>query len=229
MITHTNPNMPALGLAAQELKPLLDEFVLVGGCAVGLLITDNARPPVRFTIDIDLLTEVASLANYYLLCEKLQQLGFQQTGSIICRWSKGDLLVDVMPTDESVLGFTNRWYDLALKTAVTTVLPNGLKLRHISAPLFIATKIESFHDRGNRDFRHHDIEDIVNIIDGRVELIEEIRAAPHQVRIFIQQEIDDFLAQEDFVELLHWHLLPEQTEQNRLVLVISRLRQMAGL
>lgn len=47
-----DPNIETLELAARALKPLLNELVLVGGCAVSLLITDRARPPVRHTIDV---------------------------------------------------------------------------------------------------------------------------------------------------------------------------------
>lgn len=104
-----DPNLGAVELAAAALGELLDELVLVGGCAVGLLVTDPARTPVRQTIDVDLLTEVTPVASYYTLCERLRTHGFaeQPTEDVICRWAKGGLLIDVMPTDEKVLGFTN--------------------------------------------------------------------------------------------------------------------------
>lgn len=225
----TDPNIAALELAAQELRSLLTEFVLVGGCAVGLLITDGARPPVRHTRDVDLITEVTPLKNYYALCAKLRDLGFKESSEIICRWTKGDLIVDVMPTDEGVLSFTNRWYELAVKTALISTLPSGLQIRHVSGPLLIATKIESFYGRGNGDYRHHDIEDIVNVVDGRPELFDEIRNAPVVAREFIEQEFDDLLAQSKFVESLSWHLRPDASEQGRIPLIIERLRQIAGL
>jgi len=73
-MNNNDPNIQSLELAALHLEPILTELVLVGGCAVGLLITDLARPPIRYTIDVDLLTEVTPLANYYALCEKLKTL-----------------------------------------------------------------------------------------------------------------------------------------------------------
>ena len=75
-----DPNIGTLELAAHALEPLLNELVLVGGCAVGLLITDQARPPVRYTIDVDFLAEVTPLSEYYKLCKKLKALGFQERG-----------------------------------------------------------------------------------------------------------------------------------------------------
>lgn len=224
-----DPNIQALELAARELQPILSEFVLVGGCTVGLLITDEARPPVRATLDVDLLTEVAPTAKYQDLEERLRELGFHGSHEVICRWHKRGLIVDVMPTDPRVLGFTNSWYQLAVERALTATLPSGLKIRHISAPLFIATKIESFHGRGKGDFLHHDIEDIVNVVDGRPELLDEMANAPDKVRAFIAEEMDDFLANETFVEQLAFHLRPEASEQARAPILIERLRRLAGL
>ena len=71
-----DPNLASLELAALALGPLLDELVLVGGCATGLLITDPSVPPVRATLDVDLLTEVTPLSSYYALQERLRQRGF---------------------------------------------------------------------------------------------------------------------------------------------------------
>lgn len=229
MSSSLDPNLDALQAVAKELEPLLGDLVLVGGCAVGLLITDRARPPVRPTVDVDVLTEVTSRPSYYELSDKLRELGFHESRDVICRWRKGELVLDVMPTEGDVLGFTNRWYSLAAKTALESALPNGLIVRHVSPPLFIATKIESFNGRGGGDFLHHDIEDILNIVDGRPELVEEVLAAPQEVREFIEEEIDDLLAKEEFTEVLPWHLQPLLTEQARTQIVLERLRRLAGL
>lgn len=43
-----------------RLGPLVEDFVFLGGCAVGLLLTDRAAPPVRATVDVDVITEVGS-------------------------------------------------------------------------------------------------------------------------------------------------------------------------
>lgn len=224
-----NPNIATLELAAHALKPLLNELVLVGGCAVGLLITDRARPPVRATIDVDLLAEVTPLSNYYALCDKVRALGFVEGGDIICRWVKGGLVIDIMPTDANVLGFTNKWYALAASMPITSRLPSGIKIQHISAPLLIATKIESFYGRGNGDYFHHDIEDIINLVDGRPELADDVRGAPQSLREFIEQEIDDLLGDRGFIDSIPGHLIPIQAEQSRAPILIERLRRIAGL
>ncbi|MDE1180251.1 hypothetical protein [Paraburkholderia sp.] len=224
-----DPNAVILEQAADALRPLLDELVLVGGCAVGLLITDLARPPIRQTIDVDLVTEVAPKTNYYPFCDRLRGLGFRESTDLICRWEREGLIIDVMPVDETVLGFSNRWYGVAVQTAMTRSLRNGLVIRHVSAPAFLATKLESFYARGEGDYLHHDIEDIVNVIDGRESLADEVDAVPAHLRAFLREEFDDLLADRRFVDALPGHFRPDPMDQIRVPLVVSRLRRLAGL
>jgi hypothetical protein len=225
-----DPNISRVELAAAELGPLLDELVLVGGCAVGLLITDPASPPVRPTVDVDVIIEIAPATEYYKFCEKLKARGFaeQSTEGVICRWSKGPLVIDVMPVDAKILGFTNSWYAMAIKFATKYTLPNGLVINLISAPLFIATKIESFLARGQGEYLHHDIEDIVNLINGRETICDEIAGAGDDVRTFLMDEFDTLLGNASFVELISWHLHPTDQDQ-RLEIVLNRMRSIAGV
>ncbi|MDB5823794.1 MAG: hypothetical protein JWR21_2498 [Herminiimonas sp.] len=224
-----DPNADSVELVAHALGELCEELVLVGGCAVGLLVTDPARPSVRATIDVDLVAEVVSLASYYDLRKRLIDRGFQEHGDVICRWRKGALIVDVMPAEEIGLGFSNRWYPLAVQHAQSFKLQSGTTIRVVTAPLFIATKLESFAGRGKGDYAHHDIEDIVNVVDGRKELVDEVADADATVRDYIREEFEDLLADELFTERLPWHLHPDDSNQARVPLLIERLRKLAGL
>jgi hypothetical protein len=228
-MNRNHPNVQLLEVAAAALEPLLGELVLVGGCAVGLLISDQARPPVRHTIDVDLLTEVAPLASYYKLGADLRRLGFVESTELTCRWHKGALKIDVMPTDPGVLGFTNRWYEVAVKTAVSTKLPSGRLLKHTTAPVLLATKVEAFHGRCEGDYLREDMEDIINLVDGREEIVTDLGRAPDEVVRFLQSEFEDFLADVAFVDAIRMHLLPDVVEQARVPLVIERMRRIAGL
>jgi predicted nucleotidyltransferase len=210
---------------AKELETILDELILVGGCTIGLLITESGHPQIRTTDDVDLITEVTTLSNYYILQGKLRELGFIE-GDIICRWVKNGFRVDIIPPDETILGFSNRWYDLAVKTSVKTSLPSGQQVRHVTAPLFIATKLVSFQDRGHDDFAHHDIEDIVTIINSRSELIAELQSGPPEVLEFIREEFDGMLSDNAFTDLLPGHLRPQGNV--RVEVVIERMRKIAG-
>jgi hypothetical protein len=139
-----------------------------------LLITDPASGGIRPTIDVDTIVEVKSYAEYAALSERLRNLGLAEdsSSSVICRWRKGDLLIDVMPTEERIL--SNRWYTPAIATA-QWVHVDRVRLQLITAPYFLATKLEAFRGRGRGDFAgSHDLEDVIAVIDGRVELIGEV-------------------------------------------------------
>ncbi len=92
---------------------MVEQFVFVGGAVTGLLVTDPAAPEARFTEDVDIIIEMASLTEYYTLEEQLRALGFansMESGAPICRWNIDGTIVDVMPTDVSLLGFNTKWY-----------------------------------------------------------------------------------------------------------------------
>ena len=175
----TNPNIQILEAAAERLRTLTEEMVFVGGCATGLLLTDPAASPVRPTIDVDVLVEVATLVEYHRLSEQLRLLGFVEDTSEdapICRWKTSDVILDVMPTDFEILGFGNRWFTLAYKASEWTTLPSGKRIRLLPAPYFIATKLEAFDCRGKSDYlMSRDMEDIVTVLDGRPEIVSEVQ------------------------------------------------------
>ncbi len=149
-----NPNLMILELAVSALGPLADDMVFIGGCATGLLITDLAAPVVRVTKDVDVITEVASLVAYHRLSEQLRGQGFtedQSEQAPICRWLGHGVILDVMPTDEKVLGFGNQWYQPTLENVVQIGLPSDRSIRLVTAPYFIMTKFAAFEGRGNGD------------------------------------------------------------------------------
>lgn len=221
-----DPNIADVELVAHALGPLMDDLVLVGGCAVGLLVTDPTRPPVRATGDVDLVTEVTPRSSYYALCERLKERGFHECAEVICRWRLRDLKVDVMPCDEAVLTFTNSWYAQAAKTAQRQTLPSGRAIRVVSAPLFIATKLESFRSRGHGDYMHHDMEDIVLVLDGRPSIVEDVQSASPEVRAFLEDEFEALLLDAAFDDRILW-LLGGETARKPVVL--DRIRRIIGL
>jgi predicted nucleotidyltransferase len=210
-----------------HIEPLLDQIVLVGGCAVGFLMTDAAQLLIRATDDVDLATEITTLPEYYKFTDQLKAFGFSEdieTG-MTCRWRKAELCLDVIPLNEKVLGFSNTWYPQAFKTATAIKLPNGCILKHIDAPTFIATKIESFLSRGGDDFAHHDIEDIINVINGRIELIDEFAKADQELKEFLSDKLGAFMEISAFTDLIPGHIRPNES---RAEIVFERLRKITG-
>ena len=55
---------------------------------------------------------------YYELEKTIRSLGFENVlEGPICRFRHGELLLDVLPTAEEILGFGNRWYAAVLSSA----------------------------------------------------------------------------------------------------------------
>jgi predicted nucleotidyltransferase len=133
-----------------------------------------------------------------------------------------------MPSDSNVLGFANRWYPLAVETAQRVELPSDLPINLVAAPLFLATKFEAFHDRGRDDWLgSHDLEDIINVLDGRPELVDEIAASQSVVRDALAAYTKNLLAQPQFVSALPGLIFPDESQELRLRLLEQCIRKIA--
>ena len=229
-----DPNVALLEIVAERLGDALrDEMVFVGGAVAGLLITDPAMPAIRPTEDVDMICQALVRADYHRVEVRLRERGFvhdTRPDAPICRWRIGDVAVDVMPTLDEILGFSKRWYLLALETALPIDLPSGRSIRLVSAPVFLATKLEAFDGRGKGDFLFsHDLEDLMAVVDGRATLLEECRASPPELRVYLAQRFAALLAERDFVDALSGNVPGEAASQERLPELQEKLHQIASL
>ncbi len=226
-------NIELLRTVAERLGPLCHDVVFVGGAATGLLITDLAAPTPRPTKDVDVIVEVASLVEYSTrLRDQLVGLGFSEDtdeDAPLCRWVVAGVKVDIMPTAEGVLGFSNRWYATVVRHAVEQELPGGRRIRMASAPLFLATKLEAFRGRGHGDYQaSHDIEDLIAVLDGRPGLEKEITSAPLDVRRYVAGAFRRLLDEAAFLDALPGHLPGDPASQARVRTIIARMEEMAA-
>lgn len=192
-----------LVIVAQALgDELLQQVVFVGGCATGLLITDKATlEAVRYTDDVDLITHVIGYGQWVKFQERLRERGFvvSSDDNVICRMRLGELKVDFMPDDAAILGFSNRWYTDALEHSKNVILSDGTKIRLITPSYFIATKLEAYIGRGNNDpLASHDIEDLLNVVDGCEALPKELEQAEPILKTYIAKQISFLLKHRDF-------------------------------
>lgn len=181
---------------------MLNDVAFVGGCTTGLLVTDEVtKEGIRFTDDVDLIMNAVGFTGWSAFQEQLKSKGFSVSleDDVICRMRLGELKVDFMPDDETILGFSNRWYRQALETAQAYQLTDEIVIRLLTPPYFVATKLEAYKGRGNNDpLASHDMEDILNIVDGRPELVDEIKATQEDVRLYIAEQFDELLAHDMF-------------------------------
>ena len=221
-------NIELLKLVAHRLEELCDEVTFVGGCVTGLLITDKAASDVRFTVDVDCIINVITRIDYYSFAEKLRQKKFKELiygDHPICRWDCDGVLIDVMPVDKSVLGFSNQWYKEAQQHALSKNITDTLGVKIISAPYFLATKLEAFKDRGNQDFlSSHDLEDIISLIDGRPEITQDILTVSENLKDYLSTEFATLMNNDQFIQSLPGHLNYSQESDDRKKIVESRIQ-----
>ncbi|MBX3519650.1 MAG: hypothetical protein KF835_06475 [Xanthobacteraceae bacterium] len=185
---------------------LRKRLVFVGGCTTALFVTDPiALEEVRATDDVDLIVDLVGSAQWAQLQEELRQKGFAEDPSdeVICRMRLQGLKVDFMPDDERILGFTNRWYARGIESAQNYPLTDKLHIKLLSPVLFLATKLEAYLGRGKNDLLgSRDAEDILLVVDGRQELVDEIQEADEDIQSYVAEQFRALLKHRDFDHFL---------------------------
>lgn len=225
-------NLRMLEFVASKLKDMCNDVVFLGGCTTAIFITDSAVPDVRHTLDVDCIIDVISLNAYHQVEKKLQQLGFKKSlhDDVICRWHYDEIILDVMPTDELILGFGNRWYKPAITYANSYGLSNDLKIRVASASYFLATKLEAFKERGNNDFyASHDLEDVISVIDGRSEIVKEVQNESSDLKNYLGFSFSTMIKNSAFQQALPGHFAQYGVLANeRIDMFLARLNQITA-
>ena len=193
-------NITMLQTVANGLGDLKDNMVFVGGAVAELYASNPELSDFRPTLDVDCVIELRSKTAHAKLEDDLIALGFandNSEGAPICRWVYQDILVDVMPLDSDVLGFSNRWYEEGIENKISKTLPDGTEIFVFPPEYYLAAKIEAHNGRGGNDLRQsHDFEDIIYILDNCSELLENITNANESVKAYLKEECSKLLKNE---------------------------------
>jgi len=183
-------------------EDLIRSMVFVGGCTTGLLVTDEfTKEQIRYTDDVDLIVDIMGYAAWTDLQEQLITKGFSidMGEEVMCRMILDNLKVDFMPVDENALGFTNIWYKDAVATAEDYVLNDTLTIKLITPEYFVATKLEAYLGRGKGDaLSSHDIEDLLNIFDGRSSIVNDISSASEDLKNYVSEQLKSLMEDDNF-------------------------------
>lgn len=238
MAAFNNPNLAILELVATALGPVCDSVIFVGGCATGLLLTQERPDRIRITEDVDIVAQAQTIHDYHAIEARVRAQGFSndmRPQAPICRWVYKNVTLDLMPTVKEILGFANRWYPHALQTATPVTLPGGITINMISAPAFIGTKLEAFNDRGKDAYGKpdflgsHDLEDIITVVDRRPELLSECRLETAELRNYLSAEFKALFANREFETSLSGHLPGDTFSQQRVKPIVDVLRALSNL
>ena len=202
-------NITRIKAVSNALAKLQTPVVFVGGATVSLYGDIAFRETVRPTDDVDVLIEIVAYKNYAAIEERLRAIGFTNDieSKIICRYKYQGLIVDIMPTDEKVLGFSNKWYAPGFKQAIDFEIDKQHIVQIFPVSYFIASKLEAYKSRGKKDGRTStDFEDIIFVLNNRNAIWQDLQNAKATVRKYLQEEFTSLLNTEYFNEWIAAHL-----------------------
>ncbi len=190
-------NIVRIKVLAEAFSKLKNKVVFVGGAVVELYCDDSARGEVRPTDDVDVVVEIVNLGSYATLEEDLRAIGFNHDmfSSVMCRYKYHDIVIDIVPTDEHILGFTNIWYKDGLQNSISFDLEDNLTIQIFTLPYFLGSKFEALKsDRHGKDYRYNsDFEDIIYIFDNRINIKNELIECTDEVKIYLQKSISELM------------------------------------
>lgn len=210
---------------ALALGELNEQVIYVGGATVGLYIDDAAAEDVRPTKDVDISLSIASIAELEQIREELIRKSFKQTAedNVICRFRYDDVKVDVMNTKAIGWAPANPWFaqGYAMKE---TIVVEGQTIQILPLPYFLATKFAAYNDRGKNEPRtSHDFEDIVYVLDNRMDIVEQLINAPEDVKLFLKSELERIFSDSTKKEAISGNLFYE-TRDERFNMIMKKLK-----
>ncbi|MFZ4521079.1 MAG: nucleotidyl transferase AbiEii/AbiGii toxin family protein [Bacteroidales bacterium] len=175
---------------ATALGELNQKSVFVGGSVVSLYIDDPAADELRPTMDIDIALEIVTLGQLEQTRQTLAKKGFLQDPqqNVVCRFVYQGILVDVMSTKEIGWAPANSWFRQGFEYLEKISLNENMTIQILPLAYFLASKFEAFHSRGKDPRTSHDLEDIIFLLDNRMNLVEEILSASENVISYLRSE-----------------------------------------
>jgi predicted nucleotidyltransferase len=210
---------------AEALQDLKQDIVFIGGAVVSLYTNDPAADEIRPTQDVDLTLNIFSFAHWQELQEKLDALGFHPDpfGHSISSYKYNNIPVDIMAAEDGPLGASNRWYKIGFNN-LQIAKAKDQEIKILSAPCYLATKFEAFNNRGSDYRTSHDVEDIIYILDNRIEIVEEIAKEDMLIANFIKEQLQTIIKKGLMQEVLMAHIHPIMLEE-RLPIVEEKITQ----
>jgi predicted nucleotidyltransferase len=220
-------NIVRIKAVANLLKGMGQSYVFVGGATVSLYASDPfTAGDIRPTNDVDVVVEVATYAGYTEIDERLRAMGFVNdiTSGVICRYKIDGIIVDIMPTNPTVIGFSNRWYPDGFQHAITHRLNDNTEILIFSLPYFLASKWEAHKSRGGVDLRmSKDFEDMVYIFENCHDFDEQLLAGPQGVRDYMREELATIIDHPDFEEGIYSHMTSSrQTDESNIIIMLKK-------
>lgn len=228
-------NVAMIEQIANALGELKNKMVFVGGSVAELYADFPEISDIRPTLDVDCIVdiEICTYVDYIKLEEQLRTLGFQndtEKNAPICRKIYQGIIVDFMPVNPDILGFSNRWYADGINNKTSILLPNGTSIYILPIEYYLATKFEALNNRGGQDIRgSHDWEDIVYIMNNCANLVNCIKQNPNiQLVEYLQKQYDNLLKNNNIREIIYTSLPVYSEEENidAIIEIMDNIKQL---
>ncbi len=197
-------NLNRLKVIATGLGELCHDVVFVGGSVAELYADDPAATDIRPTMDVDCVIELATYGCLQEFEGQLRKHGFENDmeSGVICRWKYNGEIVDIMPDDDGVLGFTNQWYRPGFQHRIVYELPDGFAVHILPLLYYLATKIEAIRGRGGDDLRlSHDFEDLIYVLNNRQDIISLFDSEDNKILVeYISSWASEMLNRQNYRE-----------------------------
>ena len=222
-------NIAVVAEVAEALKAIRQEMVFVGGAVISLYTDDPAADEIRPTQDVDVALSIVNLSHWEKIQEQLAELGFHPDpfGHAICSYRYKDIPVDIMSTDDGPIGPANRWYKIGFEN-LWTAKAKDQEIRILSAPCYLATKFEAFNSRGKDIRSSHDMEDIIYVLDNRINIVQEIQDDDVRVSTYLKEQLQTIITKGLLQEVLVAHIHPLMLGE-RLAIVKEKISQIINL
>jgi len=141
------------------------QIVVFGSCALALYARPDGRSAIRTTRDVDVVSVVTPLALLQSRLAAMCQAGvLVPHHEILCRYTirRTGTVVDVVDLQGRTTGAADPWLERAVKHSGVYPLGEGVEVRAVTPPFFLATKLTAFIERGP-DEMSADAEDIVTL------------------------------------------------------------------
>lgn len=132
-----------------------------------------------------------------------------------------------MAAEDGLLGPANRWYKIGFEN-LWTAKAKDQEIFILSAPCYLATKFEAFNDRGTDYRTSHDMEDIINVLDNRINIVDEIANDDTRISHFIKEQLLNMIDKGLMQEVLIAHIHPLMIEE-RLPIVDEKITKILNL
>ena len=226
---HENYLEQSLLKVANALGDLNHDVAYVGGAVASLYGWEISKNALRPTKDVDIVFQIVSVGKLELLRGQLTRKGFRQSvmEKVICRFIYDDIQVDIMSTNAVGWAPANEWFEGGFDERFpVSVL--GKTIHLLPAPYYLASKFVAFRDRGgDYPIFSNDFEDIVNVLNGCVDLPDQIKNAGAPVQNFLKTELSEVLHNEDYREAIRAHL-PGTDRPARYEFILERLNKIVS-